>query len=212
MGWRGGMPPGLHSACSCGSSPLLRQTRCMHGLEMRGPARPQAPQPLCWPALPEPRKPATRCTAPSSTAAPTSARSAHACPQFANSCQVDSLSLRHWDQDDPNEMLGAHTFLPGGCLIVQAAWAHGVGRCRRAPAGAARGGGLGRCPGRMPACTEWRPGPEAATPSCQCLCAGCNGRWVQELCRELPIFYGSRAREIRYCATGASFRLCTSSV
>lgn len=33
--------------------------------------------------------------------------------EFANSCHMDSLSLRHWDQDDPNELLGAHCFLPG---------------------------------------------------------------------------------------------------
>ncbi|KAI3430663.1 hypothetical protein D9Q98_005255 [Chlorella vulgaris] len=63
--------------------------------------------------------------------------------EFANSASVDSLSLRHWDQDDPNEMLGAHCFLPGG-----------------------------------------------------------NGRWVQELCRGLPIFYGSPVEEVRHCASG----------
>lgn len=38
--------------------------------------------------------------------------------------------------------------------------------------------------------------------------AGCNGRWVAELCRELPIFYGSPVREVRHCATGAP---CTPS-
>ncbi|KAL4451265.1 hypothetical protein ABPG77_009337 [Micractinium sp. CCAP 211/92] len=63
--------------------------------------------------------------------------------EFANSCLVDTLSLRHWDQDDPHEMFGAHCFVPG-----------------------------------------------------------CNGRWVKELCRGLPIFYGSPVREVRYCATG----------
>lgn len=34
--------------------------------------------------------------------------------EFANSERLDSLSLRHWDQDDPNELPGAHTFVPGG--------------------------------------------------------------------------------------------------
>ncbi len=33
--------------------------------------------------------------------------------EFANSAPVNSLSLRHWDQDDPNELMGAHCFLPG---------------------------------------------------------------------------------------------------
>jgi len=34
--------------------------------------------------------------------------------------------------------------------------------------------------------------------------AGCNGRWVQELCKGLPIFYSSPVREVRHCATGAA--------
>jgi hypothetical protein len=45
--------------------------------------------------------------------------------EFANSAPVGSLSVRHWDQDDPNEMMGAHCFLPGArgggwCWLLQA--------------------------------------------------------------------------------------------
>ncbi|GAB4819993.1 hypothetical protein N2152v2_007039 [Parachlorella kessleri] len=34
--------------------------------------------------------------------------------EFANASLVPRLSLKFWDQDDPNELLGAHTFVPGG--------------------------------------------------------------------------------------------------
>ena len=27
--------------------------------------------------------------------------------------EAATLSLRHWDQDDPNELQGAHCFVPG---------------------------------------------------------------------------------------------------
>jgi hypothetical protein len=37
--------------------------------------------------------------------------------EFANAACLRSLSLRHWDQDDPYEMLGAHVFIPGGHLV-----------------------------------------------------------------------------------------------
>lgn len=33
--------------------------------------------------------------------------------EFANAAPLSALSLRTWDQDDPHEMQGAHTFLPG---------------------------------------------------------------------------------------------------
>jgi hypothetical protein len=33
--------------------------------------------------------------------------------EFANAAPLRTLSLRTWDQDDPHEMQGAHTFLPG---------------------------------------------------------------------------------------------------
>ncbi len=33
--------------------------------------------------------------------------------EFANAAPLSLLSLRTWDQDDPHEMQGAHTFLPG---------------------------------------------------------------------------------------------------
>ncbi|KAL6764103.1 flavin-containing amine oxidoreductase-domain containing protein [Haematococcus lacustris] len=36
--------------------------------------------------------------------------------EFANAAQLGTLSLRHWDQDDPYEMLGSHVFVPGGNL------------------------------------------------------------------------------------------------
>ncbi len=44
--------------------------------------------------------------------------------EFANSERLDSLSLRHWDQDDPNELPGAHTFVPGG----NARWVRALAR------------------------------------------------------------------------------------
>lgn len=43
--------------------------------------------------------------------------------EFANAAPLKMLSLRTWDQDDPHEMQGAHTFLPGAalaCASVQA--------------------------------------------------------------------------------------------
>ena len=36
--------------------------------------------------------------------------------EFANAAPLRTLSLRTWDQDDPHEMQGAHTFLPGAGL------------------------------------------------------------------------------------------------
>lgn len=33
--------------------------------------------------------------------------------EFANAAPLRQLSLRTWDQDDPHEMQGPHTFLPG---------------------------------------------------------------------------------------------------
>lgn len=33
--------------------------------------------------------------------------------EFANASQLDTLSMRGWDQDDPYELLGSHIFLPG---------------------------------------------------------------------------------------------------
>lgn len=33
--------------------------------------------------------------------------------EFANAAEVATLSLSKWDQDDPHELGGAHTFLPG---------------------------------------------------------------------------------------------------
>ena len=36
--------------------------------------------------------------------------------EFANAAPLRTLSLRTWDQDDPHEMQGAHTFLPGAAL------------------------------------------------------------------------------------------------
>lgn len=36
--------------------------------------------------------------------------------EFANAAPLKMLSLRTWDQDDPHEMQGAHTFLPGTSL------------------------------------------------------------------------------------------------
>ncbi len=37
--------------------------------------------------------------------------------EFANAALLGTLSLRGWDQDDPYEMLGAHVFIPGGCVV-----------------------------------------------------------------------------------------------
>lgn len=34
--------------------------------------------------------------------------------EFANAALASTLSLRHWDQDDPYELLGAHAFVAGG--------------------------------------------------------------------------------------------------
>lgn len=36
--------------------------------------------------------------------------------EFANAAQLEALSLSKWDQDDPNELDGAHCFLPGVCV------------------------------------------------------------------------------------------------
>lgn len=94
--------------------------------------------------------------------------------------QVDTLSLRHWDQDDPHEMFGAHCFVPGGRRMSGA-------HCLCWPWGRRR--------------RTARLAPTSSLPSRSCP-AGCNGRWVKELCRGLPIFYGSPVREVRYCATG----------
>ena len=33
--------------------------------------------------------------------------------EFANACRLSSLSLSHWDQDDPNDLPGMHCFVPG---------------------------------------------------------------------------------------------------
>jgi hypothetical protein len=33
--------------------------------------------------------------------------------EFANAAPLRTLSMRTWDQDDPHEMQGPHTFLPG---------------------------------------------------------------------------------------------------
>ena len=33
--------------------------------------------------------------------------------EFANAASIRELSVRSWDQDDPHELPGAHTFLPG---------------------------------------------------------------------------------------------------
>ncbi len=33
--------------------------------------------------------------------------------EFANAAKLGTLSLKHWDQDDPYEMEGDHVFLPG---------------------------------------------------------------------------------------------------
>ncbi|KAK2077801.1 hypothetical protein QBZ16_004649 [Prototheca wickerhamii] len=63
--------------------------------------------------------------------------------EFANSALLRDISLRHWDQDDPNELPGAHAFVPGG-----------------------------------------------------------NSRWVCELARGLPVFYGCPARQVCYGARG----------
>lgn len=116
--------------------------------------------------------------------------------QFANSCPVGSLSMRHWDQDDPNEMLGAHCFLPG--------------KLSQAGRGGAGGGAGGLCGSRLytlaaACCAALRCSHQSARPSalrCHFAPAGCNGRWVQELCHGLPIFYDSPVREVRHCARG----------
>ena len=42
--------------------------------------------------------------------------------EFANAACARSLSLRHWDQDDPYEMLGPHIFLPGAWVAVLGGW------------------------------------------------------------------------------------------
>lgn len=46
--------------------------------------------------------------------------------EFANAAQLSSLSMRHWDLDDPYELQGAHVFLPGGNMRLVAALADGV--------------------------------------------------------------------------------------
>ncbi|KAK9918934.1 hypothetical protein WJX75_008165 [Coccomyxa subellipsoidea] len=46
--------------------------------------------------------------------------------EFANAAPLSLLSLRTWDQDDPHEMQGAHTFLPGGNLRLVAALTEGL--------------------------------------------------------------------------------------
>ncbi|EIE24819.1 hypothetical protein COCSUDRAFT_36098 [Coccomyxa subellipsoidea C-169] len=46
--------------------------------------------------------------------------------EFANAAPLSLLSLRTWDQDDPHEMQGAHTFLPGGNLRLVAALQEGL--------------------------------------------------------------------------------------
>lgn len=33
---------------------------------------------------------------------------------------VPTLSMKFWDQDDPNELLGAHTFVPGAAAYYGA--------------------------------------------------------------------------------------------
>ena len=33
--------------------------------------------------------------------------------EFANSCLLETVSMMYWDQDDPDELPGAHAFLPG---------------------------------------------------------------------------------------------------
>ncbi|BDA49228.1 Lysine-specific histone demethylase 1 homolog 1 [Coccomyxa sp. Obi] len=46
--------------------------------------------------------------------------------EFANAAPLKMLSLRTWDQDDPHEMQGAHTFLPGGNLRLVAGLTDGL--------------------------------------------------------------------------------------
>jgi len=46
--------------------------------------------------------------------------------EFANAAEAGSLSLVDWDQDDPNELLGDHCFLPGGNGRLVAALAEGT--------------------------------------------------------------------------------------
>ncbi|KAK9804501.1 hypothetical protein WJX73_000258 [Symbiochloris irregularis] len=46
--------------------------------------------------------------------------------EFANAAELEALSLSKWDQDDPNELDGAHCFLPGGNIRLVAALAEGT--------------------------------------------------------------------------------------
>lgn len=57
--------------------------------------------------------------------------------------QVDSLSLRHWDQDDPHELMGAHCFVPG----EPRSWGGGLGGGRPCDVGP---------PARPPVCPPAR--------------------------------------------------------
>eukprot|EP00887_Chlorella_sp_A99_P000274 scaffold13.g274.t1 len=36
--------------------------------------------------------------------------------EFANAAPLGTLSLKHWDQDDPHELQGEHCFTPGVCM------------------------------------------------------------------------------------------------
>lgn len=126
--------------------------------------------------------------------------------------QVDTLSLRHWDQDDPHEMFGAHCFVPGGrCGVALCTPPRCMRHARHAPRASQRAPVpslllLWRAPVGLPVCALYAPCPRllfmaCPTPALACA-AGCNGRWVQELCRGLPIFYDNPVREVRYCSTG----------
>jgi hypothetical protein len=47
--------------------------------------------------------------------------------EFANACELGTLSMRFWDQDDPYELMGAHCFIPGMdtgfiCFRMPAQW------------------------------------------------------------------------------------------
>ena len=46
--------------------------------------------------------------------------------EFANAAEAGSLSLVDWDQDDPNELMGDHCFLPGGNGRLVAALGEGT--------------------------------------------------------------------------------------
>ena len=104
--------------------------------------------------------------------------------EFANSSPVASLSLRHWDQDDPNELLGAHCFLPGGvpvCVVVVVALVvvavvDGGGGGRAGAGGLlegkAGGWGAGSGPPDLPARAALSPRLPACSP---CLAQGATG-------------------------------------